>query len=288
MKQFENIRVVITGGTDGIGAASALELCGLGADVLIIGRSEAKAELLKAKAQTLSGKFSYIIGDFSLLKNVAVTAGQVAEMAGYVDIIIHAVGILITKPEHTGEGIEKDFAVSYLSRFFFNELLFGRKKFTKQTKILNIAASSPKVPSFAQMEFNNLAEVMARVGMKSHGQAQLANDLYTAFAGQRYSVIAIGYGPGSVDTNIRRELPKLIRYMMKPFFYFSTRSPEEVARQLVAILAASQLQANRSYFFNKAGEFIVADFVNNTVRQNDLLQTTLTIINQALKGEQFV
>ena len=42
--------------------------------------------------------------------------------------------------------------------------------------------------------------------MQSHGQAQLANDLYSLELSRRFGLSVIGYGPGSVDTNIRREL----------------------------------------------------------------------------------
>lgn len=46
MEIFKNKSVVITGGTDGIGAATALELCRLGAKVFIIGRSQKKLTTL--------------------------------------------------------------------------------------------------------------------------------------------------------------------------------------------------------------------------------------------------
>jgi NAD(P)-dependent dehydrogenase (short-subunit alcohol dehydrogenase family) len=280
---FKNMNVVITGGTDGMGAATALEICKLGANVHIIGRSETKAINLQMIASSSSGTFSYTIADFSLLKNVKKAADEIVDKFHQIDIIIHGVGILITNTQHTEEGLEKDFAVSYLSRFVFNEILFSKQKFTKTTKIINIAASSPRVPSFAQMEFDNIEEVKSRVGMKSHGQAQLANDLYTAFSAKRYNVISIGYGPGSVDTNIRREVPKIFQLLMKPFFYFATRKPLNVAKQFIEILSNPTLKNGNHYFYNKRGEFKIAKFIDDKERQSDLLTTTLNIVRPILE-----
>ncbi|MEM6721237.1 MAG: SDR family NAD(P)-dependent oxidoreductase [Bacteroidota bacterium] len=279
---FNKNNFVITGGTDGMGAASAIEFCRLGANVHIIGRSEEKAIALSEKVKGYSGKLFYWISDFSLMKNVEKTVNDIASKIPHIDYIIHSVGILITNTQHTKEGLEKDFAVSYLSRFVFNELLHKNDKISSKTKILNIAASSPKVPSYAQMEFDNITEVTARVGMKSHGQAQLANDLYTELAAKRYSIVSIGYGPGSVDTSIRREIPKFFRAVMKPFFYFSTRKPEDVAQHFVEILSANNLKFGNSYFYNKMGQFEISDFITDKKRQSDLLHISKTLSQKAL------
>lgn len=281
---FENKNIIITGGTDGMGAASAIEFCKLGANVHIVGRSEGKAKAIQKLSESYSGKLTYTIADFSLVRNVKAIASFIATKFNSVDIVIHGVGILITNTQHTEEGLEKDFAVSYLSRFVFNEYLFSLKKFNPTTKIINIAASSPKVPSFTQMEFDSVSEVKSRVGMKSHGQAQLANDLYTAIAGKRYGVISIGYGPGSVDTNIRREVPVVIQWLMKPFFYFATRKPIDVAKQFIEILSLDNLQSGNAYYFNKKGQFKIATFIDNQKRQDKLLNTTLAILNPILNN----
>lgn len=276
---FFNKNILITGGTDGIGAATATELTKLGANVHIFGRNLSKAENLIKNTKLFKGKLTYTIADFSLMNTVRKLASDIAEKYQKIDIIIHAVGILVTKPQHTQEGLEIDFAVSYLSRFVFNETLFSLNVFSENTIIINIAASSPKIPKYAQMEFNDYEEVQKRVGIKSHGQAQLANDLYTAIASKRYNIISIAYGPGSVNTNIRREIPLIFRIIIKPFFTFSTRKPIDVANQIISILLLKNLNSKNYYYFNKNGEFQISDFIKSSKRQNELLTTTIKIVN---------
>ena len=223
-----------------------------------------------------------MLADFSLMKNVVVAVEQLADAVEHIDILVHAVGVLLPRTEHTSEGIEKDFAISYLARFAFLEEASKRGLVDGETRMINISASGPKVPSYAQLEFQPLSEVQARVGMKSHGQAQLANDLLTIQSPARYGLTAIGYGPGSVRTQIRREVPGAIQRLMAPFFMFTTRDPQDVADQLVEILTDPSLPNDRASWFNKKGRFAPAPFITDTRRQTDLLNASLALLRQAL------
>ncbi|MEI3865621.1 SDR family NAD(P)-dependent oxidoreductase [Microbacterium sp. CCNWLW134] len=277
-------KAVVTGGTDGIGAATALELRSRGVDVVIVGRSQAKADAVMARAAALPGPGSMraVVADLSLMRTARQVADGLAADLGSVDLLLNAVGILITRPAHTAEGVELDFAVGYLSRFVLMETLAARGAFTPSTRIVTIAASSPDVPAFARMEFDDLAAVRARTGMTSHGQAQLANDLFTARAAERYGVVAIGYGPGSVDTNIRREVPAIVRTLMKPFFARKTRSADEVGRQVADIFADETLVSGEAAFFDRNGRFDIAAFVADPARQDDVLRVSEELARIAL------
>lgn len=274
---------VITGGTDGMGAATALRLRAMGADVLIIGRSQQKADSVVARAAELPGPGSLraLVADFSEMCTVETTVTEIAGLVDRIDLLVHAVGILISRTEHTNEGIEKDFAVSYLSRFVFLETAAHHGLLSPHTRMVNLAASSPKVPRYAQLEFAPLQLVEARVGMKSHGQAQLANDLLTAQAGARYGITAIGYGPGTVDTNIRREVPAALRAAMRPFFALTTRNPDQAAEQIVDHLGDATLEPGSAHFANKHGYFPIAAYIDDPARQSDLLAASLTLADRA-------
>lgn len=273
---------VVTGGTDGIGAATALELAARGADVTIIGRSQSKADLLRARAEALPGSLQAITADFSLMRTVHDAAVRVAAQLGAIDLLLNAVGILISRRAHTSEGIELDFAVSYLSRYVFLDTLAAQGALTPSTRLITIAASAPKIPKFAQLEFSNLREVESRTGMTSHGQAQLANDLLTAQAAARYEITAIGYGPGSVDTSIRREVAPFVRALIRPFFARTTRTPDQVGRQLAHIFADPDISDGSTSFYNKNGPFTPAPFITNPTRQAELIATTQALADKAL------
>ncbi|TDN90755.1 SDR family NAD(P)-dependent oxidoreductase [Microbacterium sp. BK668] len=275
---------VVTGGTDGIGAATALELRARGAEVTIVGRSATKADAIVARAAALPGPGSLraISADLSLMRTARDVGERLADELGHIDLLLNAVGILITRTAHTEEGIELDFAVGYLSRFVILETLAERGALRLEGRVITIAASGREVPKFARMEFHDLVAVEARTGMTSHGQAQLANDLLTAQAAARYGIIAIGYGPGAVDTSIRREVPDLIRAIMKPFYARRTRRPEDVGRQLADIFADPALQPGDTAFFDRDGRFPTPAFIADDQRQADLLRASLILADKAL------
>jgi NAD(P)-dependent dehydrogenase (short-subunit alcohol dehydrogenase family) len=275
---------VVTGGTDGIGAATALELARRGAQVWIIGRSQAKGERIVAEAARLEngGRVQFLQADFSSMAAVIATVEQLRQLLARVDILVHCVGILIAHKEHTSEGIEKDFAVGYLSRFVMTRALVERGLLDARSLMINIAASAPRIPKMALMEFNDLATVEARHGMVSHGQAQLANDLFSLAASERWQLSVIGYGPGSVDTNIRRELPSLIVTLLKPFFAFFTRKPEQVGLQLVELIEQQAPPPRTTSFFYKHGRFTPDQFVLDLRRQQALWSVSEALEQKAL------
>jgi NAD(P)-dependent dehydrogenase (short-subunit alcohol dehydrogenase family) len=278
---LEGKQVVVTGGTDGIGAATAQELARRGARVVIIGRSQAKGErIAAAPVGGKGGSITFLQADFSLMANVHQSAEQLRTLVAQVDILVHCVGILIAHKEYTSEGIEKDFAVGYLSRFVFTRLLVEQGLLRAGGLLLNVAASGPHIPKMARIEFDDLAVVEARYGMRSHGQAQLANDLFSLEAAERWGLAVIGYGPGSVDTGIRRELPALLMTLMKPFFARSTRRPEQVGEQLATLIEQAP-PAGSTWFYHKAGRFEPNPFVLERARRRALWAVSEALAHKA-------
>ncbi|GAB4111854.1 MAG: oxidoreductase [Roseiflexaceae bacterium] len=279
--------VVITGGTDGIGAATARELHQRGAHVTIIGRSREKgAELVAQSAAVVQGgQFRFIPADLSLMANIEDVVRQLQQALPRIDLLIHCVGILIAHTEYTTEGIEKDFAVSYLSRFILTRDLVAKGLLSAGGLMLNLSASSPKIPKMARLEFGDLAVVERRVGMQSHGQAQMANDLFSMEAAQRWGLAVIGYGPGSVDTKIRRELPQWLVKIGQLFFLGSTRKPADVGQELAEIITTQTPPSGEAWFFDRTGRFVPDPFVTDQQRRFELWATSEALAAKALRAK---
>ncbi|TGL75075.1 SDR family NAD(P)-dependent oxidoreductase [Leptospira jelokensis] len=227
---------VVTGATDGIGKAfieTCLEKTEIGKlRIIAIGRSKTKMDALLARELPENVELEGHCGDFSVLANIKKLVKSLKIDPFQINLIFHSMGILNPKKSKTNEGIEINFATSFLSRFYLTKLLFENQMIGGDSVLVNIAASSEKIPNYLKVNFANHEENDVRMGMAGHGQAQLANDLWVVEVAKRYHLSTIGIGPGIVKTNIRREIPNFFEYLIAPFFIFKTKTANEVSNEL--------------------------------------------------------
>jgi NAD(P)-dependent dehydrogenase (short-subunit alcohol dehydrogenase family) len=84
---------LITGGTGGIGAATALKLGSLGSDIAIVGRTiDGRAAAIKKEAESLGRRCLLLAADISAPEEVTLSVKQTVDQMGSVDILVHAAG----------------------------------------------------------------------------------------------------------------------------------------------------------------------------------------------------
>lgn len=120
---------------------------------------------------------------------------------------------------------------------------------------MNIAASSEKVSNYLKFDFSNFNKNDKRFGMSGHGQAQLANDLWVVEVAKRYNIATLGAGPGSVKTNIRREIPNFLEYLIAPFFILKTKTPAEVSSELWRLIESKSFMKGKHTFYKNQNFF---------------------------------
>ena len=84
---------LVTGGTGGIGAATALELARRGSDIMISGRRiDGRGEALKNKIVSLGRRCFLLAADMSVPEEVTRSVQETAAQMGSVDVLVHAAG----------------------------------------------------------------------------------------------------------------------------------------------------------------------------------------------------
>lgn len=117
MGKLSNKTAVITGGSSGIGLATAKKFVAEGATVYITGRRE--EELAKAQAE-IGGDVVAVQGDIANLADLDLLWAQVKQERGSVDIIVTNAGIAeaASLPAATPAHFDKTFAINARGTFF--------------------------------------------------------------------------------------------------------------------------------------------------------------------------
>jgi len=136
--------IVITGATSGLGRATALQLARKGALVVMVARSESKANELLGTIHKEGGKAQIVLADLSSMTSTREAAESIAEINDGLDVLINNAGAYFPKREETAEGFEASLALNYLSPFLLTHHLTKQLKQTAseygEARVINISS----------------------------------------------------------------------------------------------------------------------------------------------------
>jgi len=149
-ENMKNKTVVITGATSGLGRATALQLAPKGAFVLIIARSNTKANEVIKEIKKEGGKGQFIISDLSSMKDTKEAAESITKVVDRLDVLINNAGAYFPKYRETSEGFESTLALNYLSPFLLTHHLIKQMEQTAseygEARVINISSTMHKRP----------------------------------------------------------------------------------------------------------------------------------------------
>jgi NAD(P)-dependent dehydrogenase (short-subunit alcohol dehydrogenase family) len=225
--------IVLTGASDGIGAAAARQLVANGHRVVLVGRSPQKTEAL---ARELGQPFH--LADFAKLEDVRLLA---AELDKYerIDVLANNAGGIMGERQITEDGFEKTFQVNHLAPFLLTHLLLDKLR-ASNAKVIQTASNAPNTfgtDDFTVEDLNNEREYAPQ---KAYGHAKLENVLFTQELDRRHrhdGIAAVAFHPGVVRSSFASDTTHYMRFIYHtPLKYLITISPEKSAQSLVRLI----------------------------------------------------
>ncbi|NMR29172.1 SDR family NAD(P)-dependent oxidoreductase [Crystallibacter degradans] len=214
--------IVITGASDGIGAATARLLHAQGDKVVLVGRSPEKTERV---AKPLAA--DWFTADFQDLHQVRTLAKTLKAAYPRIDVLANNAGGLFAGPERTSDGFEKTFQVNHLAPFLLTHELLD-VLLDSRASIVNTSSVAAKL--FGRINIDDLNTWNGFTPNKAYGNSKLANILFTRGLHQRYSaqgLSAVAFHPGNVATNFAADTTSYLRHVYRTALSRFLISPEQ-------------------------------------------------------------
>jgi len=133
---------VITGGTGGIGKATALGLARLGARVVITGHDQARGDAAAAdiRAAVAGAEVTLLLADLSSQEQVRGLATELLDRCERIDVLVNNAAIAPPQRRYTAEGIEVTLATNYLAPVLLTKLLLDRLRASAPARIVTVSS----------------------------------------------------------------------------------------------------------------------------------------------------
>ncbi|WP_367331421.1 SDR family NAD(P)-dependent oxidoreductase [Sphingobacterium multivorum] len=194
---FTNKNVVITGGSAGIGLATAKTFIEKGANVLVTGRN---AESLQAASRNInSPKLKTLASDTSKLADIALLKEIVADSGKKVDVLV------------LNAGIAEQYSIEDTTEEVFDDLFNINVKglfFTLQKLIPHLSEGASVVLLSSGVSVSGYAQMGAYAATKSAVDA-IARTAATELADRKIRVNVVA--PGLTDTPMNHQTPEDIK-----------------------------------------------------------------------------
>jgi NAD(P)-dependent dehydrogenase (short-subunit alcohol dehydrogenase family) len=228
--------ILITGASDGIGAAAARRLSRGGDQVVVVGRSEIKTAAVAAELDA-----DYFVVDYADLSQVRALADKIRSQYPRVDVLLNNAGRMASKIELTPDGYERTYQVNYLAPFLLTTQLLDVLMESHAT-IVNTTSSSHKLIFRATVD--DLENTASRRPATAYALSKLAIVLFTKELHRRYHAAGLSVAtvhPGNVNSNIgvasgSRFLVFMQRYTPAVLFI---ATPDEGADHLVRLASST-------------------------------------------------
>ncbi|MDE2857312.1 MAG: SDR family oxidoreductase [Chloroflexota bacterium] len=238
-------RVLITGATNGIGKFAALELAKMGANVVIVGRNEAKTRAVLSQLIADSGNdnLHMLLADLSSMAGVRRIADEFRGKYDRMDVLLNNAGAVFSEFQASVDGYEMTFALNHLSYYLLALLLLDTLKDTArehgEARVINVSSSAHRN---ASLRLDNLRDHTGHSMMNSYGASKLMNVLFTYELARRLQgagVTVNAVHPGLVATgfghNMRGIWVPIIKILQRLFAI----SPEKGADTLVYLASST-------------------------------------------------
>jgi NAD(P)-dependent dehydrogenase (short-subunit alcohol dehydrogenase family) len=232
MNELAGKRALVTGGTSGIGRATAEALAREGAHVLVSGRSDARGAEVVAAIREAGGEAEFVRADLGNVDDVRALAARASD----IDVLVNNAGVFPAGPTHELPESEFDeaFAVNVKAPFLLT------------------AAIAPRMAERGSGAIVNVTTMVAEFGMaglSAYGASKAATALLTKVWAAEYGPLGVrvdAVSPGPTSTPGTEAMGEGFDAIVSTIPLGRAARPEEIAETIVF------LASDRASYLNGA------------------------------------
>ena len=234
-------QALVTGGTSGIGHATAIGLAKAGLEVTLLARDEARGEAARQKIlEAVPGATVHVLeGDLASQASVRAAAKEFLARTPALHVLVNCAGVFLPNREVTEDGVEKTLATNYVGGYLLTELLLPALKRAAPARIVTVASRYGR----ARIDFDDLQIERRKFSyLTAVPASKLAQVLWTQELAERLAgtgITANAVHPGLVaKTKLLDETGGFFRWMTNRM----GGTPEKGADTVVWLATAPEVE----------------------------------------------
>ena len=247
---------IVTGATGGLGYETALALAKAGAEVILTGRDDRKAQSAvdRINREVTTARVSYEALDLASLASIADFARRMQPRQS-LNLLINNAGVMaLPSRQTTTDGFEMQFGTNYLGHFALTARLMPLLRRASGPRVINVSSLAHRT---AFIDFDDLQGVRVYSPWKAYGQSKLAMLMFALELQRRsdaagWNVTSNAAHPGFARTGLFANGPggllSLASDFAAPFF---GQSAADGARSI--LFAATNAQAKPGAYYGPGG-----------------------------------
>ena len=240
--------IIITGASDGIGAAGARRLAADGHTVVVVGRSPGKTAAVARETGS-----EHFTADFADLADVHALAAELAARYPRIDVLANNAGGVFGDPQKTADGFEKTLQVNHLAPFLLTNLLMPTL-LASDARVIQTSSNAARIAG--RIALDDLQNDARLTPMKAYGDAKLANILFTTELHRRFGehgLTSAAFHPGTVASGFGSETPSRLTHLLydNRLVRRLISTPEQGADQLIWLATAPTAEWRSGDYFEK-------------------------------------
>jgi retinol dehydrogenase-12 len=239
MPSMDGRVALVTGATGGIAKAVAAALAREGATVVVVGRSQARAEeaVRAIRSAVPDAKLEALACDLSVQDSIRSASREFLSRHDRLDVLVNAAGVFRKERQVTPDGLELTFATNVMGYFVLTNLLVDALKraaaSTGEARIVNISSKYSSPFSVTKLDFGDLQTEKGEYSfLRSTPQTMLARVLFTQELAERLrgtGVVVNAVHPGLVKhTALLQDVGGPFRWMTNTFGNSAEKGAETV------------------------------------------------------------